>query len=127
MSLRGALVDSAVIQRRSASGAKVYGETPHYHTYSTPFRCRISKPKPFERTDSNIKFPQYERDLILICGVNDDNGEQIDMSAAEEIVVDEGLFAGEYEIVGKPSVIRKKRKQIGWEVELKEKTGKDPE
>lgn len=126
MSLKGALVDEAMTYRRQSAGAKVNGETPYADVFGTPFKCRISKPEAFERKTSDVEFVQYERDLVLLCAMTDVDGGDIDIDAADRIVIDEGPFLGTYDIVGKPAVIRKKRKQIGWQVDLKESTGKNP-
>lgn len=126
MSLRSALVDRAHTWERAASATEdEYGE-PTYSDASGPqFRCRVSKPDPQEIKTDQIEFTQYVRDLSLICAMKAEDGTLIDIEANDRIVVEAGLFAGTYDVIGKPVPIRKKRVQIGWTMALKEMTGKE--
>jgi hypothetical protein len=104
----------------------VNGETPYADVYGAPFKCRVSEPDPTERRSTDIEFVQYSSDLKMLTAMKDIDGELLDLNAGDKVVIDDGSFSGEYEVFGEPTVIRKKRKQIGWLVDLKKFTGKEP-
>lgn len=124
MSMRGALVDRAHVLEVSEGAIDAYGEGALSAAPSVTFRCRVSKPDPREVRNNDIEFTQYERDLIMLVGMKDEDGTLIALEADDRVVVEDGVFAGTYDIVGKPVPIRKKRTQIGWTFDLKESTGK---
>lgn len=124
MSIRSALVDRAHTLTMTEGAEDDYGETTLTPTDGEQFRCRVSKPDPQEVRADQIEFVQYIRDLTLLCAMKDEAGGLIDIEANDRIVVEAGVFAGEYDVMGKPIPIRKKRTQIGWTMALKETSGK---
>lgn len=124
MGFQSVLVDTAHVVAREPVGEKIAGETQMGTVRKPPFKCRISSPQPDELNTDRIMFPQYIRDLTMLCGMKNVDGDLYTPKADHRIVVESGPYAGEYSVVGKPDPIRKKRTQIGWNIALKEHSGK---
>lgn len=125
MSLRSALVDRAHTWQRIAGATDDYGEPTYTDSFGPQFRCRVSTPEAQEIRNDQIEFTQYVRDLTLLCGVRAEDGTDLVIEADDRIVVETGVFAGTYDVVGEPTPIRKKRTMIGWTAALKETSGKE--
>lgn len=124
MGFQSVLVDTAHVVAREAIGEKIAGETQMGTVRKPAFQCRISSPRPDELSQDRIIFTQYVRDLTLLCGMKNVDGDPYSLMANQRIVIESGPYAGEYSIMGKPDPIRKKRVQIGWNIALKEHSGK---
>lgn len=125
MGLTSALVDTAHTFAREATGVRQGGETQQVDVTGTSFKCRVSSPQPDELRRDRIRFTEYVRDLTMLVGMKDIDGELVAISAKHTIIVEDGAYAGTYNVMGQPSPIRKKRAQIGWVVALKEQLGKE--
>jgi hypothetical protein len=126
MGLQSALVDQGHTTRRTATGPKVRGETPMGTVESVPFKCRASKPEPSELRQDQLRFTEYTRDVTLLTGTKDTQQQDLVWEADWRIVIEDGPFEGEYEIIGDPTPIRAKTRMLGWTLALREFTGKEP-
>lgn len=125
MGLRSALVDSIHVVSRAAVGPKVAGETQMVDVLGPMFKGRVDMPTPQELREDQIQFVQYTRDATLLVATKDSLGAMLDLKGSDKIRVTTGPYAGDFEILGPPSPIRKKRKLIGWEIRLTQPRGRE--
>lgn len=125
MGLTSALVDTAHVIAREAIAERVAGETQMATVRKPAFKCRVSDPQPEELRTDRILWQQYTRDLTMLCGLRNIDGDDFVLKADNRIVVESGPYAGEYHILGKPDPIRKKRKLIGYNIALREHSGNE--
>ena len=124
MGLRSALVDRGTIAGRQKTATKVRGETKYVNKESQPFRCRINMNESNQIQGKDIRFIQYTSEFIMIMETKFINGDDIEIKADDKIVIETGIYAGVYEVDGDPMPIRKKKKQILWQVGLDKFDGK---
>lgn len=125
MGLKSVLVDQCVIVRRGATGPKVAGQTPMGDVLSVPFKGRVDDPSPQELRRDQIQFIEYTRSATLMTSIKDTANVLLDIKASDKVRVLTGPYAGDYEVMGQPEPIRKKRKMIGWEIRLREPRGRE--
>lgn len=118
MGLRSVLVDRAYRIRKGATSKRVEGSTIFSAQESEQIRVRLSIQQAGERTDDGrvLTEPQptllvYKRDIL---------GEELDWKATDRIRVESAeLGTHEYEVSGDPQPMRKKRRVIGWTLNLR--------
>lgn len=112
------LVDRAYRIRKGATSQRVEGSTVFTAQESEPIKVRLTVQQAGERTEDGrvLTEPQptllvYKKDLL---------GEEIDWKATDRIRVESAeLGVHEFEISGDPQPIRKKRRVIGWTLNLR--------
>ena len=118
MGLRSVLVDRAYRIRKGATSKRVEGSTVFNSQESEAIRVRLSVQQAGERADNGrvLTEPQptllvYKKDLL---------GEELDWRATDRIRVESvELGTHEFEVSGDPQPIRKKRRIIGWTLNLR--------
>lgn len=117
MGLRSALVDRAYIQRRRPDAVKVNGRTVHSLAETAAIRCRLTINDSAERLDEGRKVSDSRPSLTLYR--RDGDGLEVVPAKTDRVrVVSRELGEGVYEIDGKPQPIRKKRRLLGWLVNV---------
>ena len=129
MALTSALVDKAHTIHRGPVGPKVRGDQPMGDVPSTAFKCRVSKPDAREIENDKIAFTEYTRDVTMLTGTKRIDGTTLEIKESWRVVIEDGPFAGTYEVIGDPTVIRKKQRDsiLGYTVALKMYQGKTPQ
>lgn len=118
MGFRGALVDTAYRVRKGPSSKRIEGSTIFTSEESEPIKARLSVTQAGERAEDGrvLTEPQptlivYKRDLL---------GEELDWRATDRIRVESvELGTHEFEVQGDPQPMRKKRRVIGWQLNLR--------
>jgi hypothetical protein len=118
MSLRSALVDRAYQRRQAADTKKVEGRTLRVTTESPPIRARLEVNPATERADEGGRVTTEPRPRLMTHH-RDEDGNVVEFSNSDRLrVVSKELGEHIWEIDGEPDPIRKKRRVIGWELNL---------
>lgn len=117
MALGSALVDRARIVSMQSTGRKVDGQSRAVSVTGPWFKARLELPQAPE-----ANFGQRRRATqrpSLMCGVRDEEGNEIRFGAQDAIEVDSPqLGQAIWQVTAEPAPMRKKRTVIGWEVAL---------
>lgn len=119
MGLKAILVDRAHTVSRGPTGPSVEGETPYGPVDGPEFACRASSPS-FTERQFDERY-EYTRDLTLLVPMTDLVGNPIVIEAEDKLVLTSAgspSLDGLYRVMGHPEPVRKKRKQILWNVAL---------
>jgi hypothetical protein len=119
VALGAALVDRARV-RRKVPARKVAGRTVMAPTVHAWFRCRLELRSQPQTREPSSRQPRVTKSPRLMFGVRDLDGGTIDVVSTDVLEVDSPeLGRAFYEVEGDPDPMRKKRRVIGWEVNLK--------
>lgn len=118
MALRGALVDRAYKVDQRGTGRKVDGRTIFKPAEGTRFRARLSLSAGApERSAQGETY--VEPRPMLLTGIRDDDGNPLSFSNADRIrVVSKELGEDTWDVDSEPEPLRKKRRLIGWQLQL---------
>lgn len=119
MSFRGALVDRAVrIRKAGVPLSKVEGTTVYAPAESAEIRVRLEITAAGEQLQDGRVLTEPTPTLMVYR--KDNAGLTLDWKSSDRIrVISRQLGTAEYEINGFPAPIRKKRKVIGWQLQLR--------
>lgn len=119
MAFNGALVDKGRRLYREALPDKVEGSTQMANITSAWFKCRLNLPQGVETDEATgARRRKVLRPSILIAKKNSD-GELSGVKAKERIeIASAQLGTAVYEVIGDPTVLRKKRRVIGYEATI---------
>lgn len=119
MSLNSALVDRARIIRRVAAPVKVEGRTQFTDMTGEWFRARLELRRDSKRRDPGTRSSAV-RTPVLMCGVRDLRGSQVDFRLGDRIEVSSTeLGDALYEVASAPEPMRKKKRLLGFELPLR--------
>lgn len=120
MGLNTALVDQARVLGLASSALRVEGTTVYEETMTAWFRARLEVGKPTGAPMEASGAQQSVKNPTLMVGVRDSAGRDITITGQDRIEVDSKQLGREtFEVVGDPEPIRKKRRVIGWTVQLR--------
>lgn len=125
MSLRSALVDTATVVRREPAGRVVEGRTIREAVEGASFRCRLDFESMEDQPEAVIGVPSVIRSATLLFAVKDETGVAISVSAADRLRITSKSLANLdelFDVAGDPQPIRKKRRLIGWTVQVRHVT-----
>lgn len=119
MGLNAALVDRARVVRNVSAGTRVEGRTPYTATPGQWFKVRLSLPSGSESQASAGRSTSQQAQVMT--GRKDVSGAVLDVRASDQVeVVSAALGTYLFEVTGTPKPIRKKRRLLGWTVQLVE-------
>lgn len=124
MGFRGALVDKARAIGKSNTGVRIEGTVFRTTERSEWFRVRFDpNPAPEQRDDGEVKDNIPATALI---GRYDQSGNEINLQGGDKLeIVSANLGNGTYMLTGDPEPLRKKRRVIGYTVNLLQVAGND--
>lgn len=118
MALGGALVDRARIVRK-APGVPVEGRQRFAPVYGAWFRCRFELRNQRKGREPQSNVPRVVKQPHLMYGLRDMEGQNVELLATDLLqVVSPELGQAFYELTGDPDPMRKRRRVLGWEVDL---------
>jgi hypothetical protein len=119
MGLNSALVDRARIARRSTAGVKVEGRTRFGTVTGAWFRCRLELSSRAQANEGESSVKRVVERPNIMFAVKDSEGRPVDMLATDRVqIVSQQLGIFYFEVQGNPTPLRKKRRVIGWQVDL---------
>lgn len=121
MALTSALVDWAAVVTKLPSGERVEGRTVRSDVESPQFKCRIDVNSMTDQPDPATGVPVVTRTTNLLYGTHDITGQPVLLDAGKRVrVVSTSLSMDElWDVAGDPQPIRKRRRVIGYQVELR--------
>lgn len=119
VSLGSVLVDRGRVVRRTATGQRVEGTVVRSDVSGEWFRCRLDLPGQQESRDDHRS--RRASSPTLIAFRSDVTGQPVAITGDDRIeVVSRELGTLVLEVRGAPMPLRKRRRVIGWEVQVQE-------
>lgn len=124
MGLSSALVDRATPVTREPVGAKVEGRTVRSSVEGVEFKCRLDFGSMGDTTDPAVGSPMVSRVATMLFAFRDVNGDPVTIDAGMRVrIVSRSLGIDElFDVAGDPEPIRKKKKMLAWQVEIRHVT-----
>lgn len=127
MSLSSVLVDRARVVRYTVAMAgtppapvRVEGTTQMTWVYGEWFACRIDAPEAAESADSAAGRVRTDQHRTLIFELEDEAGGAVVMNSDDRVQIEsEELGLETYELVGQPTLFRKKTVLVAGQVDVK--------
>lgn len=120
MGFIGALVDQARPVSKAEAGKVVDGRTLYAPVTGAWFKARLEPPSSSERPDGAGGRRVVVKPPTLMFAMKDKSGELVRLSNEMRLEVSSReLGTGMWEIVGDPTALRKKRRQLGWTAQLR--------
>jgi hypothetical protein len=118
MSLNTALVDRARTIRQGNTGVRVRGATVFSPVRGEWFKVRLELPSASAALDGGSRRRAVRTPTILV-GMRDASGALVELSMEDRLEIDsKALGRALWDVAAQPEVLRKKRRQIGWQVSL---------
>ena len=127
MGLKGAMTDRGRLKTSVSTGVKVRGQTQYIPEDGPWFQCRVSQNTSNEVEGRDTRFVQFTSEFLVIVAPTDENGDTMALAAKDMMEIEDGPFAGTYEVDGKPIVVTKKSRDrvVLIQAGLKRYDGKD--
>jgi hypothetical protein len=121
VSLNAVLVDRASVVTRQATGVRVEGRTIRADVEAPQFKCRLEVNVAQDTPDPATGVPVVTRTTSLLYGLHDIEGNPVVLNAADRVrVVSRSMGMDElWDVAGDPQPIRKRRRLLGWQVDLR--------
>jgi hypothetical protein len=119
MAFRGALVDRCYKQAKVGDTRIVQGQRIYRPLEQAVIRCRLEPPGGAESTSGGQTTADRRTSLLLDRKDADHN--LVDLNASEKLrIVSRELGDGVWQVDGEPKALRKKRRIIGWEANVRQ-------
>lgn len=120
MAYTAALVDRARLRRTQKSRDKVEGATRSSPVSGPWFKVRLQMVNTPETNVDPGSRPRIVQRPSLLVARRDEQGEDVEIRAGDKIEVDSRQLGREtYEVASDPEPLRRKRRVMGWQVDVK--------
>jgi hypothetical protein len=118
--LQAALVDRARVVTKRQRGARVEGRTQYGNAYGPWFRCRLQLAQAPETVDPVTGVRPVASEPLLLYGVRDADGNPPALTNQVRVQVDSHeLGTGLWDVTADPEPLRKKRRVLGFQAQLR--------